>query len=55
MALWMRPMSDRNTTAPTPREDPDAQSQEAEGEQIHASFFAVAGGDLGRNGCVGGR
>ena len=36
--------------------DPDAQSEEAEHEQIYAPFFPIAGGDrLGRNGGISSR
>ena len=39
-----------------PGHDPDAQSQEAEREQIHTPFFPVVGGDsLGRNSGVSSR
>ena len=39
-----------------PGHDPDAQSQEAEREQIYTPFFPAAGGDsLGRNGGISSR
>jgi hypothetical protein len=46
-----RPQHDRAH----PREDPNPQSQEAEGEQTDAPLFPVAGGDGGRKGGAGGR